>query len=193
MPTSDAPFSVERLTTLVQRLDACTDGERNELFEAVYHELKSIARRRLAGERPDHTLGATALVSEGYLRVFDGRPRRFDDLGHFMASVSLAMRNVLVDWSRRRGATKRTPPGERVLLDEIVESFRVRPLDPLAMDGLLDDLRALDEQQWEVVNLRVFGNLTLDEIAAIFGTSRSRVQVLWAKAKDWLERHLRHA
>jgi RNA polymerase sigma factor (TIGR02999 family) len=158
----------------------------------VYQELREIARRQLHRERPGHTLQSAALVHEAYLRLVGQHPFDSRDRAHFLAVASRLMRQVLVDHARRNGAAKRGA-NQTVELDA---SFAL-PLAPrvemTALDDALVGLAKLDERQAQIVELRFFGGLSVEDIADVLGSSRSTVKRDWNVAKAWLSREMKKA
>lgn len=179
------------LTQLLARWEA---GERNalaELMPAVYDELRRVARRHLAGERAGHTLAPTALVNEVYLRLGSYDNISWQNRAHFFAMASRIMHRVLVDHARKRRAAKRGGVESAVTLYESRHADgRVEEVDLLALDEALTRLEALDERQCRVVQMRYFGGLKNDEIAAVLGVSVPTVKRDWAVARVWLRRAL---
>ncbi len=160
------------------------------LVPLVYKELREIARYHLRRERTDHTLQSAALVNEAYLRLLGQRPFQAGDRGHFLAIASRLMRQVLVDYARSHGAAKRGA-ANRVELDVSLVLDKVRCTDVLALDEALSRLAKLDEQQSRLVEMRFFGGLELQEIAAELDVSESTVKRDWNVAKAWLARELK--
>lgn len=162
-----------------------------QLTDEAYAELRRIAARYLATERPDHTLQPTALVNEAFVRLDASSAARFADRRHFVAAAARAMRNILVDHARARGAQKRGA-GKRVALD--VEAAGVddgRGADVVALDEALERLEALHPRQARIVELRFFAGLTGAETAALLDVSERTVERDWVVARAWLRRELR--
>jgi RNA polymerase sigma factor (TIGR02999 family) len=156
-------------------------GGAADLFPAVYVELRRLAAARLANERPGHTLDATALVHEAYLRL--GTAPAFADRGQFLRAAAEAMRRILVDHARRKRAAKRGGVGKRF---ELSEGDRVAVPDPdtlLAIDEALTRLAAEDEPSAAVARLRLFAGLSVDEAADALGVSRATAFRDWAYAR----------
>lgn len=164
------------------------------LMPLVYAELHRIASAHLRRERPEHTLQATALVHEAYLKLVDQRRATWENRTQFFAVAARLMRRVLVDHARALAADKRTAGHTRVTLDVASErpaSSAQPDLDLMALNDALDRLATLDERQARVVELRYFGGLALDETAVVVGASLSTVKRDWTMAKAWLHRELR--
>jgi RNA polymerase sigma factor (TIGR02999 family) len=172
------------------RWKAGDQGALEELVPLVYKQLRDIARHHLQRERPGHTLQSAALVHEAYLRLVDQRPFDSENRAHFLAVASRLMRQILVDYARTHGAAKRGAD-RRVELDTSVVLPQVRSTDLVALDDALNNLTSLDEQQGRIVELRFFGGLSTEEIAAVLGISPSTVKRDWSVAKAWLIRHMR--
>ncbi len=174
-------------------LVAWSDGEAaasGRLMEAVYAEMRRLARGYLRRERPDHSLPPTALVHEAYLKLVDQRRVRWQNRAHFFAIAAHVMRRLLVDHARARGAVKRGA-GVKVPLQDIDVGSDPPDIDVLALDAALDRLAEIDQRQSRLVELRFFGGLTGEEIAAVLGVAPITVKRDWALAKAWLFRELR--
>jgi RNA polymerase sigma factor (TIGR02999 family) len=178
------------ITTMLYRLPSGGRHAFDELLEAVYHELRRIARGQLRRERREHTLSATGLVHEAWLRLVGHRARTFENRAHFFGAASQAMRRVLVDHARGRAARKRD--GERIALTSLDEAAGWAPPmhEVLAVHGALDDLAALNERLVRVVECRYFAGLTIPETAEALGVSHTTVSEDWRFARAWLHRAL---
>jgi RNA polymerase sigma factor (TIGR02999 family) len=166
------------------------EGARNRLIEAVYGQLRQLARARLRREAADHSLSPTALVHEAYLRLVDQQRVKWQNRAHFFAIAARLMRRILVDHARARGAGKRGA-GLRVSLAGLEPGTPPRDLDVLALDAALDRLAAIDPRQGQLVELRFFGGLDIEETAAVLGVSPVTVKRDWALSRAWLFRELR--
>jgi RNA polymerase sigma factor (TIGR02999 family) len=164
------------------------------LVADLYDELRVIARAQLRRERPGHTLGATALVHETYLRLANQHGLSADDHTHFFATVSTTMRRVLVDYARRRKRLKRGSGVAPVPLDAAAEvALSEREADELiALDEALERLDHLNARSSLVVQHRFFGGLTLEETADVMGVSTKTVQRDWLSARAWLRKEVAH-
>lgn len=158
----------------------------DRLFPLVYEELRKLARYQLGRERPHHTLSATALVHEAYLRLVDVREADFRDRSHFLAMASRAMRRLLVDHARRRTAGKRGGGGEAVPLDESLPGTLIDDEHLLELDEALDRLEAREPRQARLLEQHYFGGLQLEEIAEFSGLSVSTVKRDLRFARAWL-------
>lgn len=159
---------------------------RDRLVDAVYPELRAIAQRQLGGERAGHTLQATALVNEAYLRLGGLQRIELQDRVHFIHLAARVMREVLVDHARRRAAHKRDG-GERVSITGIdVPDGDDDGIDVEALDGALAALERFDAEKAKIVELRYFGGLTIEETAEALGSSPATVKRHWQVARSWL-------
>lgn len=158
------------------------------LIPLVYDELRRVAHHYLQKERVGHTLQSTALVNEAYLRLMKQEPA-LDSRAHFFAVASRLMRQILVEYARGRNAAKRDG-GWKLTLDEAVALPKQRDLDLVALDDALTELCRLDSQQGQIVELRYFGGLSIEETAQVLDTSPATVKREWATARVWLHREL---
>jgi len=157
----------------------------------VYDELRRMAHHYLQKERPDHTLQSTALVHEAYLRLEKQGVAQFQNREHFLAICAHLMRQILVEYARRRNADKRDG-GYRVTLDDNL-AFKSRSVDMVALDDALNKLAKLDQQQSRVVELRFFGGLSIEETSCALNLSPSTVKRHWATARLWLHHQMSKA
>jgi RNA polymerase sigma-70 factor (ECF subfamily) len=165
-------------------------GALERLIPLVHEELRRIARRCMAGERVGHSLQATALVNEAYLRLVDGTPVAWHDRAHFLAVSARVMRRILVDHARARRAEKRGGLAARVAFDEalvITDSSH----DFVALDEALEALSKVDDRKSRVIEMRFFGGLSVEETAAVLRVSPATVMGDWRLAKAWLKREMR--
>ena len=162
----------------------------DELLPLVHQDLRALAAGYMANERPGHSLQPTALVNEAYLRLV--RIDRMDWKGkaHFLAMAATEMRRVLVDHARARNAQKRGQGLQVETLDERAALTEGGSVDVLAVDVALEKLARVSERQARTVELRFFGGLTLEEVAAVLGVSRDTVKADWRFARAWLKREL---
>lgn len=165
-------------------------GSADELIPLVYRELRRIAERLMAAEKPG-TLQPTALVHEAYMRLLDQRRLQAKDRGHFFAITARIMRRVIVDHARARSSWKRGGRQERVPLNEALDAFDRRAGEYVALDDALVDLARREPRRAEIVELRVFGGLTQEETAEVTGLSRRTVTREYQLAKAWLHRRLK--
>jgi len=184
-----SPISQEEFTRLLH--ESRSEGPVDEaLLSMVYDELRSVAQSLLARERPGHTLAATALVHEAYLKLVGQTNATYESRRQFVAIAAMAMRRILVNHARDRRRLKRGGGGSRVEFSE--DAFAASQADPdlLALDESLDRLAQLDGRKVRVVELRYFAGQTLDECAAHLGISIAMVRRDWAFAQAWLRRDL---
>jgi len=169
------------------------DGEAlRALVPLIYNELRRLAHHYLRSERPDHTLQSTALVHEAYLRLIKQEPAHFENRAHFFAVSAQLMRQILVEWARRRRAAKRDG-GYRLTLEDAQSLLKGRSVDLAALDDALNGLARLDARQSRIVELRFFGGLTIEETAQVLGISAATVRRDWATARVWLHHEMSNA
>jgi RNA polymerase sigma factor (TIGR02999 family) len=161
------------------------------LIPLVHRELHQIAKRCMAGERPGHSLQATVLVNEAYLRLIDAKHVAWHDRAHFLAVAARIMRRILVDHARARRAQKRGGPVTRVTLTETLVVTNEPREDFVALDDALEALAAFDERKSRVIELRFFGGLSVEEAASVLKVSPDTVMRDWRLAKAWLQREMR--
>jgi RNA polymerase sigma factor (TIGR02999 family) len=178
---------------ITQLLLAWSDGDQaalSQLMPLVYAELRRLAKRYMRGERPDPTLQTTVLVNEAYLRLIDVRQVRWQNRAHFFAVSARLLRQILVDFARARGRAKRGGTARHVSLDETLAVGHQPDEDLVALDEALQDLAELDARKGQVVELRFFGGLSVEETAHVLQVSPETVRRDWRLAKSWLRRHL---
>ena len=158
----------------------------DQLLPQIYAELRRLASSYLRRERPDHTLQATALVHEAFIKLVDQRAVRWQNRAHFFGIAAQAMRRILVDHARAHSAEKRGSGERAVSLDEAVALVGAPSVDLLALDEALTRLTTIDPQQSRVVELRFFGGLTIEETAEVMDVSPATVGREWTLAKAWL-------
>jgi len=161
------------------------------LIPLVYEELHRIARRCMAGERVGHSLQATALVNEAFVRLIDGQAVGWNDRAHFLAVSARVMRRILVDHARARKYQKRGGDAVRVSFDEALVVSTDVDTDFVALDDALQALAAFDERKSRVIEMRFFGGLTVEETATVLNVSPATVMGDWRFAKAWLKREMR--
>ena len=179
----------ENLTQLLIEAGRGDKSALDEILPLVYDELRKIARNYLNRERADHTLQATALVHEAYLRLIDQRKADWHNRSQFFGLAAQMMRRILVNHAEEHKAQKRGS-GQKLQLDETVDVSFEESLDLLDLDEALKNLETLDEQKSKIVEMRFFGGLTIEETAAVLGKSTATVEREWAFAKAWLYREL---
>jgi len=169
-------------------------GERQrdlaDTLPQVYNELREVAGIYLKRERPNHTLQPTALVHEAYLRLRDQRNVDWKNRSQFLGVAARMMRRILVDHAVARRAAKRGHDPARVSLDKALEVFQEQNLSTLEVHTALQELERLDPRQAQIVEMRFFGGMTVDEIADVLEVGTATVKRDWALAKMWLEREM---
>lgn len=179
-----------QVTVLLHQWKNGDEGASQLLFEAVYTHLHGRATRLMQRERAGHTLQATALVNEAFVKLVDQRKADFSDRAHFLSIAAMVMRRVLVDHARSYRALKRG--GDKVMVTFDEQLLGAGPdEDVLEIDSALEALAAVDERQAKVVELRFFAGLTVPETAVVMALSPATVKREWAMARAWLYRHLR--
>ena len=184
------PRSTE-VTLLLSRLADGDPKAATLLMPLVYEELRQIAARYMNRERSDHTLQATALVHEAYLRLVEQRATNWKNRAHFFCVAAQLMRRILVDHARGNLRAKRGGKQQHVSLDEVAILSKDQSAEILAVDEALERLRVFDVRQSQIVEMRFFGGLTTDETAEVLKTSPSTVEREWALARAWLYMQLR--
>jgi RNA polymerase sigma factor (TIGR02999 family) len=181
------------VTQLLQAWGQGEDAALEQMIPIVYHELRRMAHRYMAGERQSHTLQTTALVNEVYLKLIDSQKVNWQDRAHFFAICAQLMRRILVDFARSRGYQKRGGGAQKITLVEELLGPQERGRDLVALDDALKTLADLDARKSKVVELRFFGGLSVEETAEVLKVSPATVLRDWKMAKMWLARELRHS
>jgi RNA polymerase sigma factor (TIGR02999 family) len=192
-----APYACDRPPTTMAGakdpiagfLAACErgdDGARAELFSQLYDELRSRATRMAQKHGRNETLRATAIVHEVYLRLARGDGDGWHDRANFLAAASRTMRHVLIDYARSRQRQKRKTDGDRVAVDEILDSYEDRAIDLEALDRALDRLAGFDPLMAQAVELRFFGGASVEETAQLVGMSKRTLERRWEAVRAWL-------
>ncbi|MBX3292306.1 MAG: sigma-70 family RNA polymerase sigma factor [Acidobacteria bacterium] len=169
-----------------------TDGSRSapdRLLELVYDDLRRLAAAYMKNERPDHTLQATALVHEAYVRLVDWKNVTWENRAQFFAVAAQVMRKVLIDHARARNTKKRA--SQRLILDEAISIPDDKQIDLIALEDALIALEKIDPRQAKIVELRFFGGLSIEETAYVMELGESTVRREWTFAKAWFQRELR--
>ena len=180
----------QEITQLLLAWNAGDEDALAQLMPLVQNELHRLAHRYMAGERPGHQLQTTALVNEAYLRLVDSSRVRWQGRAHFFAVSAQLMRRILVDAARARAKLKRGGDVIQVSLDEAAVIPTEPGADLIALDEALTTLAAFDERKSQVVELRFFGGLTVEETAEVLRVSSATVMRDWELAKVWLLREL---
>jgi len=178
------------ITLLLQRMNAGEDGASQRLFALLYTELHRQAERCMRAQPPGHTLQATALVNEAFLRVAGNRVTGWENRKHFLCTAARAMRSVLVDHARKKRRRKRGDGAGRVPLDSITLAFEERSTDLVDLDAALQRLEERDARAAQVVTLRFFGGRTMPQIAELLAVSVSTIERDWDISRAWLRREL---
>jgi RNA polymerase sigma factor (TIGR02999 family) len=166
------------------------DSSPDELLSLVYDELRKLASGYLKNERQDHTLQATALVHEAYIRLVDWENVNWQNRSHFFAVSAQVMRNILVDHARKKKAEVHGGNLQKLALDEAISFSQSKEVDLVDLDDALLELERLDERQSKIVELRFFAGLTIEETAHALDVSTMTVSRDWNFAKAWLYRRL---
>lgn len=182
----DVVNSPHDVTMILNAVSAGDQGAVNSLLPLVYDELRSLAARRLRTERLGHTLQATALVHETYIRLVDQTRVQWTGRAHFLAVAATLMRRILVNHERDKRRLKRGGHAVRATLSESSLQTPAPSLDLLALDEAMTRLASIDAQQNRIVELRYFGGLSIEEIAQVTGLSVRTIHREWAFAKAWL-------
>lgn len=161
----------------------------NDLLPLVYDELHRLARSYFRRERGEHTMQPTALVHEAYIRMVDQRAP-LENRGHFMAVAATQMRRVLLDYARKHRAARRGGDDQKVLLEDTMVICEQRPVDMILLDVALEKLAVLDARQAQLVELRFFAGLSVEETAEVMGVSPATVKRSWSSARAFLHREI---
>jgi RNA polymerase sigma factor (TIGR02999 family) len=180
----------DKVTQLLRQASSGNRRALDEITPLVYDELRRRARARMVQERPGHTLQATALAHEVFLRLVDQDRVQWQDRAHFFAIASQAMRRILVDHARKKRAAKRGGSGTRVTFNEELATPVGNEVDVEVLNDALESLKVLDPRQSRIVELRFFGGLTEEEIAEVLGISIGTVKRDWRTARAWLSHEL---
>ena len=189
------------VTRLLQQWADGDAAALESLWPMVYDDVRRLARRQMAGERGDHTLQGTALVNEAFIRLAGQRAVQWQNREQFLSLASQIMRRVLVDYARQRSAQRRGDGVQPLSLQDTwaalevdkaqgTDAFNDERVDVLAIDAALKRLEQFDAAQGQIVELRYFGGLTLEETATVAGISLASVKREWAMARAWLRREL---
>jgi RNA polymerase sigma factor (TIGR02999 family) len=180
----------ENVTVLLQRVEAGDNEAANQLVPLVYRELRQMAGAYLRHERPNHTLQPTALVNEAYLKLVDQKSFPWKNRSHFFGVAAQLMRHILVDYARSYRAEKRGGGAGNLSLDEAMIASPENARDVLLLDETLSRLSAVDPQLVSVVEMRVFGGLSIQETSVALGISPATVKRNWNMAKAWLTQEM---
>jgi len=178
------------VTSLLARWQDGDEAALQQLVPIVHEELRRLARRQMAGERPGHTLQPTALVNEAYLRLINLKQMQWQNRAHFFAMGARLMRRILVDFARSRGYQKRGGGAKQVSFTEALDVAGDQATDVVALNDALEALADVDERKSRVVELRFFGGMSVEETAEVLNVSRETIKRDWKFAKMWLLRQL---
>ena len=180
------------VTQILSQIDSGDPSAADQLLPLVYQELRRLAASKLANEKPGQTLQATALVHEAYLRLLGpgGADKPWDSRGHFFAAAAEAMRRILIDQARAKGRQKRQADGRRIDIDSANVAVHATPNQLLVIDEALMKLEREDPAVFELVRLRYFAGLNVDEAAAALGISTATAYRRWNYARAWLHSEL---
>lgn len=184
MPT----ISTQEVTQLLADWGRGDRSAFDKLYPLVHDELRRIARRQMSQERPGHTLQATALVNEAYLKLAGQDGLEWHNRAHFYAVCAKVMRHILIDHARSHARDKRGGGVVQVSLDEVAIAFEERAEELVALDEALASLEQMDPRKGEIVQLRYFGGLSIEETAEVLDVSPRTVRREWRRAKAWLYR-----
>jgi RNA polymerase sigma factor (TIGR02999 family) len=178
------------VTALLRKWTSGDKSAIDQLTPLIYGELRRLAHRHLRRERRGHTLQSTALVHEAWLRLVDQKQAQWQDRAHFFAVSGQMMRRILVDHARAQQREKRGAGAPLLMLDEAIDLPRQRSLELIALDDALHDLARLDARQSQVIELRFFAGLSIDETAEALGISKATANRDWITGRAWLLREL---
>ena len=181
----------QQVTQLLVAWGGGDQAARDELMPLVYEELRRLAHHYMGRERRGHTLQTSAIVNEAYLRLIDQKEVSWQNRAHFFGIAARLMRQVLVDYARQRHYAKRGGDARRVPLDEAMIVSEERASDVVALDKALESLSEIDSRQSQIVELRFFGGLSIEETAEVLGVSAGTVMRDWTLAKAWLRRAIK--
>lgn len=180
----------KRVTRILGEVQAGNLQAADELLPLVYAELRRLARSRMAREKHAHSVQPTSLVHQAYLRLLGDRHPHWEGRGHFFAAAAEAMRRILIERARQRASLKRGGDLQRVEYDEAHAGFDPKAEELLSLDAVLDSLEAKDPDMANVVKLRYFAGLTVNETADALGMSPRSINRLWTAARAWLHRSM---
>ena len=178
------------VTALLQQINEGANNAPEKLLPLVYSELRKLAQSYMQNERPDHTLQATGLVHEAYIRLVDWENVSWQNRAHFFSVAAQVMRNILVNHAVKRKTQKRDF-GQRIELTENISFGGPKDVDIIELNEALEALEAFDATQGKIVELRFFGGLSIEETAHVLKVSPATVKREWTVAKTWLYRRLK--
>jgi len=181
---------LQSVTELLAKWRAGDEESLSRLVPLIYNTLRRLAHQHLRKERPGHTLQTTALVHEAYLCLAKQERMNFDNRAHFFAVCAQVMREILVQYARRRNAAKRGGGAYNLALDQALAVAERRSVDLIALDDALNGLAKLDPQQCRIVELRFFGGLSIEETSCVLDISPATVKRHWTTARAWLHNEI---
>jgi RNA polymerase sigma factor (TIGR02999 family) len=184
------PFPSPEVTQLLRAWSEGDQSALDQLYQIVYDELRRLAHRYMSRENAGHTLQTTALVNEAYLRLAEVKDMNWQDRAHFFAVSANVMRRILIDEARARRAERRGGDNLTIALDEALDVGRGEDLDLLTLDLALQSLAQINQRQSQVIELRYFGGLSIEETAEVLKVSADTVMRDWRFAKAWLKREM---
>jgi RNA polymerase sigma factor (TIGR02999 family) len=179
-----------KITRLLDLINQGHNEASSDLFSIVYMELRKIARNRMARESPGHTLQPTALVHEAYIRLMADESSRFENRAHFFSAAAEAMRRILIEHARKKNRNKRQGNMQRIDLDETLAVQEPKADELLELDEALSKLEQHDKQMSDVLKMRFFVGLTVQETAEILNAAPRTIDRQWAAARAWLYREM---
>lgn len=182
---------MNEVTALLKELTNGGGEPPEQLLPLVYDELKRLAGIYMSKERDGHTLQTTALVHEAYVRLIDWKNADWQNRAHFFAVAAQMMRRILVDYARQHKAEKRGSGERKIALDDAITFAAEVDLDLFALDEALTQLEAIDKRQCQIIELRFFGGLTIEETAEVMALSPATVKSEWKMARTWLYSRLK--
>lgn len=190
MQSNGSQGAVTRLLEAASNGDSAASGQ---LFPIVYEELRRLAQSVLAGERRGHTLQATALVHEAFVKLTAQQTPGWQSRAEFMAIAAQAMRRILVDYARARNSQKRGGGSAPIPLSEAMSLYEERAVDLSALDDALTRLAAIDARKARLVELRFFGGMSMEDASALLGVPQRTLERDWTTARAWLRKELKEA
>lgn len=179
----------DEVTILLNQMSEGSRSAPEELLPLVYEDLRRLAHAYFTNENNDHTLQATALVHEAYIRLVNWEDVSWQNRAHFFAVAAEVMRKVLIDHARKRNAQKRSG-GQRIVLDDAAGLPNKKEFEILKLEEAMQSLETVDSRQARIVELRFFGGLSIEETAYVLGISETTVRREWTFAKAWFQREL---
>ena len=181
-----------KVTHLLVRLRKGEKGVFDQIYPLIYKKLHRMAHSHMARQNPNHTLSKTELVHEAYLKMIDQTQIEFNDKSHFLAIASRCMRQILIDYARKKHAEKRGGQDNDVTyIDELFSAENKKAEELINLDAALEELSTLNERLAKVVEMRFFGEMTIEETAEALDVSKSTVKRDWMKARGWLYKELK--